>query len=571
MTITRLTEHYSPSLPGFSAFAQRNEWSRAASLKVPRGLCKLKSCKNFRHEANYRVEFSARSTRRALRLVDRVTLNRQARSGHPGSVDSRPCEPGWRDAVRGVRMTPSRHQPTRLQPKGPVRRWNFAWMLLLLAGCMSLSPQQYSAWRMTDTPGPLGAQDEQVTLRPRVAEPGVGTNTPKRSTSPLPGATLPETESESRRSERTMPILPKIEPEGITVPTKVELTVEAPARRPVGGNATYRVTVRNSGDKPVEKIAVHCQFDGTLIFSGSDRKEVVRRIGELLPGESEEVALTLTTNEIGSHCCRFRARSEDSSVTIQSAEKEVCIEFVPRFLDINLVGPTQRTEGSRAEFTFSVVNRSIRALKNLRIGLTYDAALVAKEASQEVEHEAGSLTWKLDELRPMEGVHFQVEYLCRSTAHRACVTGTVTGKDLTDEQAESCLEIVRVPGTLDLRISDAQDPLEIGKPGEYVLTVQNIGLQPAEKVQLELFPPENVKVLSATVKQGETPVPLKLQPDGRKLVFDIVPQLAPNAELTYTIRVEGTKPGLAEMRATLTSSLTQTAVSTAEPTLIVEP
>lgn len=441
-------------------------------------------------------------------------------------------------------------------------------MLLLLAGCMSLSPQPYSALRPPNSPGPLGAQDEQLTLRPRTAEPRRETVIPAPA---FPESSPPESANELSRAGEPLPKLPKIEPESITVPARLELTVQAPERRPVGSQATYRVVVRNAGDQVAEKVAVRCLFDDALVFSGSDRKEVVRRIGELAPGESQEVALTLVTNEIGSHCCRFTAVSDESAGGVSSDEKRICISFVPRLLDIGLVGPTQRTEGSRAEFTLSIVNRSIRALNQLQIALTYDAALVAREATEGAAHEAGSLTWKLATLQPMEGVHFQVEFDCRTTAHRACVMAIVSGQDLTDEQTESCVEIVRIPGTLDLRISDSDDPLEVGKPGEYRLTLQNIGLQPAEKVQLELFPPDNIKLLSATVTQGETPVPLKLQTAGRKLVFDAIPELAPNAELVFTLRVEGTKPGLAELRASLTSSLSQIAISTAEPTLVVEP
>jgi uncharacterized repeat protein (TIGR01451 family) len=518
MTIIRVAKQGRPSFPELPQLRDRNFQSRNKRRRVVGNFPKLKSRKNFGRAVKMRVDLS---------MSFPLPLSK--------------CSTG---------------------------RWHGAWMLVLFAGCMSLSTPQYSAWQMPASPGPLGAQTGRETLRPQSG--GAGTRVESRAPSSGRDSGLSSPSGgEVRPPATALPILPKIIPEDVTVPARLELNVAAPSRRSIGGNATYRVTVKNAGAQMIEKVSLRCVFDDALIFVGSDRNEVERRIGELAAGESKEVALSLTSNDFGSHCCRFRASTDDGTVT--SDEKQVCVEFVPRVLDVSLIGPTQRTEGSRAELTLSLVNRSIRALRGLRVHMTYDAALAAREATEGVEHEAGSLTWKIDELLPMEGVHFQVEFDCRTTAHRACVFAEVTGRDLADETAEACLEIVRVPGTLDLRISDTQDPLEIGSAGEYRITVRNIGLQPAEKVQLELFPPEGIKILSASVKEGENPLPLRLQSEGRKWTFDAVGQLGPNVELVYLVRVEGTRAGLAEMRASLTSSLTQIAVGTAEPTLVVEP
>ncbi|MGE5191738.1 MAG: hypothetical protein ACM3U2_04505, partial [Deltaproteobacteria bacterium] len=364
--------------------------------------------------------------------------------------------------------------------------------------------------------------------------------------------------------------IPRIEPKDVTAARPLELTVTAPTRRAPGGTATYRVTLRNAGDRPQEGLVVHCRFDDALIFSGSDRREVVQRIDRLPAGESKELALSLTSDQIGSHCCRFVVTRDDGGNEVELASRQVCVEFVTRHVEIEIVGPAKRTEGSRAEFNITLNSNSVRKINDAQIVVSFDKALVPREASAEAEKKSGGLIWRLGALQPLEKVQLQVEFECRAQAHRACVFVDVKGANLSGEHEEACLEIVPVPGTLDLRVSDRDDPLETGKTGAYDVSVQNIGLQPARRVAVEAALPENVKFQSATVRSGDTTLNLKFAVDGRRVIFDPVEQLQPNARLVYTFEVEALRAGLAEFRASLTSSLGRTAVIVSEPTSIVE-
>jgi uncharacterized repeat protein (TIGR01451 family) len=468
-------------------------------------------------------------------------------------------------------------------------------LVVVLAGCMTMSPQSSTtAWRTIDSPAPLGAAEDYAARRP------VPPATSRKKT-PRPTAdgalTLPKT-GESADDEvdldgppeivRAVPDLkkdtspkigsgpslesiPKIEPDEVTVGRPLELTVTAPARKAPGGTVTYRVTLRNTGDRPLEGLAVHCQFDDALVFSGSDRREVVRRIERLPAGESKEMALSLTSDKTGSHCCWFMVTRDDAGTDVEMVSRQVCVEFVTRHVEIDVVGPTQRTEGSRAEFNISLANNSLKTINDTQVVVAYDKALLPREASAEAEKKSGTLVWNLGVLHPLEKVQLQVEFECQMQAHRACVFVDVKGTNLNGEREEACLEIVPVPGTLDLRVSDRDDPLETGRTGVYEATVQNIGLQPARGVALEATIPENVRFVSAAVRVGDKLLSLKYAADGNKVVFDAVDQLAPNARLTYTFEVEALRPGLAEFRASLTSALGSTAVTATEPTSILVP
>jgi hypothetical protein len=365
--------------------------------------------------------------------------------------------------------------------------------------------------------------------------------------------------------------LPKIIPDEVTVPQLVDLTVNAPLRRPLGAAATFQLAIRNVGDRPQSDLIVRCRFDDGLMFSGSDKREVVRRLDRLAPGESRDMALTLSSTIAGSHCCWFTVARLENNEEVEIISKQVCIDYVVRHVDIEIVGPSQRTEGSRAEFNVSISNSSAKSIVDAQVVISFDKALIPRELSTGAEQKPGMLLWRLGPLEPSEKVQLQMEFECHSEAHRACLTVEVKGKNNSGDIDEACLEIIPVPGTLDLRISDGADPLEVGQTGTYQVTVENIGLQGARRVALEAIASDNLKIRSGFVRTAGTDVPLQHKLDGNKIVFEVTEQLDPGTHLVYTIEVEGLRPGPAELRASLTSALSSTPVTTAEPTTIVEP
>ncbi len=446
---------------------------------------------------------------------------------------------------------------------------------------------------MFDVPAPLGAGGKYEAQRPVERPPGKDVaGIPPRGPQSLPqekksvpaDADLDEPPTRIRtapdfpkdpfptfESGPTLESLPTIEPEEITVSRPLELTVSAPARRQLGGVATYRVALRNLGDHSQNNLVIRCHFDDDLVFTGSQQREVLHRVASLPASESKELALSLTSSKIGSHCCQFVVTRRDAEKEIELASRQVCVDFVTRHIDIDLIGPTQRTEGSRAEFTITLTNNSHKTIEDVEAVVAFDKALVPREASAEAERRSGSLVWRLGAVHPMEKVQLQVEFECRTQAHRACLAVELRGANLPSEREEACLEIIPITGTLDLRISDRDDPLETGKTEVYEVTVQNIGLQVARRVVVEGTVPENAKFRSAAVRNGDERLPLKYDVDAGKVLFEAVDQLEPNARLTYTFEVETLRAGSCEFRARLTNALGNTAVTASEPTLIVDP
>lgn len=451
------------------------------------------------------------------------------------------------------------------------------WLAVALAGCMTTSPQpRMSAKRPIDLPAPSGSREYAARRPSPIVPPSEDASARKKQSESVPSTRTEEPaaigdEPRTAAPRIPLPSVPKIEPDDVTAGEPLEMTVSAPARKQVGGTATYRIALRNSSDHAEEGLCIRCKFDDELNFSGSEKREVLQRVERLTPGESRELALSLSSEIVGSHCCWFVLARSDDREESEVISRQVCVDFITRQVEIDVVGPTQRTEGSRAEFNIIFSNRSLRTIGDVEAVVSFDKALVPKEASAGAENTAGHLVWRLGALKPLEKVQLQVEFDCRTRANRACVSVEVKGKDLSNELEEACLEIIPVPGTLDLQVGDRDDPLEVGKTGAYEATVHNIGLQPARGIIIEAAIPESVKLRQAHVRDGERVLAVKYREENGKVVFDAVDALGPGARVTFTFEVEALRPGHAEFSARLTSGLSQTPVTAAETTVIVEP
>ncbi|MBI3863045.1 MAG: hypothetical protein HY290_14230 [Planctomycetia bacterium] len=466
------------------------------------------------------------------------------------------------------------------------------WLTIVLAGCTSMTARPNATFRqgagpippaMSQAPPAISSRpatpDQRQALRPAAPEkrtnrppPGESQALPK-SNAPLAAGRDPDEPPQPVVADNRLPkveSLPKIIPDEVTVPQLVELTVDGPSRRPVGAEATFQLAIRNAGDRPQDDLVVRCRFDETLNFEKSEKHEVVRRLDRLAPGDSRSMALTLSSPVAGSHCCWFTVARLEGDEEIEVISRQVCVEYAVRQIEVEITGPSQRTEGSRAEFNVSLSNPSHKSIVDAQVVVSFDKALVPKELSTGAEQRAGTLVWRLGTLEPDETVQLQMEFECKSQAHRACLSVEVKGTNCSGDFDEACLEIVPVRGTLDLRISDESDPLKVGQTGTYRVTVENIGLQAVRRVALEALASPNLRIRSAVVRAAAADLPLRHKLDGNQLLFDAEEQLEPGAHLVYLIEVEALRAGRADLRASLTSALSSTPITTIEPTTIVE-
>ncbi len=344
----------------------------------------------------------------------------------------------------------------------------------------------------------------------------------------------------------------------------LNLEIKGQRQRPVGGTVTFDVVVRNDGTESMDNVLVNVEFEDALVFPGSEEKRLKKNLGQLLPGQSREMRLTLTSNRLGQHECKCFVTADG----IDPIEKTTKVEFIDAKLLVRLVGPARRTVGSRAEFTVKVANTSDQPIDDLQVTLHHDSALTPHVATGGFQKEDHSLRWSLGRLEAGAGVQIQAEFDCRQLSEQACITAEARSKQLSAVAVEDCVTVVAVPGLLDLRVSDLNDPVQVGDEAEFEITVQNLSLQSVSEVQLDVQTSEHLQAGTHVAKLDDREVTLMQTDHDGTLRLTLPNSLPPDATLKITLRAKVLRPGDAELRVVATVGSDGSPVETTEFTSI---
>jgi len=328
----------------------------------------------------------------------------------------------------------------------------------------------------------------------------------------------------------------------------LNLEIKGQRQRPVGGTVTFDVVVRNDGTQTMANVLVNVEFEDALVFPGSEEKRLKKNLGQLLPGQSREMRLTLTSSRLGQHDCKFSATADN----IDPIEKTTKVEFIDAKLLVRLIGPARRTVGSRAEFTVKVANTSDQPIDDLQVTLHHDSALTPHVATGGFQKEEHSLRWSLGRLEAGAGVQVQAEFDCRQLSEQACITVEARSEQLSALAVEECVTVVAVPGLLDLRVSDLNDPVQVGDEVEFEITVQNLGLQSVSEVQLDVQTSEHLQAGRHAAKLDDREVTLTQTDRDGTCRLTLPNSLPPDATLKITLHAKVLRPGDSELRVVAT-------------------
>ena len=387
---------------------------------------------------------------------------------------------------------------------------------------------------------------------------------------PLPDLTPPLPSDPSAESSSPPLTPPATEPPAESSAPPVELKIEQVGTASVNGIARFQVTLRNRSSAPVEQVIVYCEFDQALQFADSPEREVMQRLGTMAPGELKELTLSLNCLQTGKQSCLFSVRSLDAEqFSAELTRQRVELDVRERQIELRMIAPPRRTVGSKAELTLQLINRTSEPMTRPRLKIQYDAALIAREATEGAHPVKGGLDWTLETLAPREELQLQVEFECLTTAHRAQISCDFEVDGQPSEQRECSLEITPVVGHLDLRIQDRDDPLTVGKETTVEISLQNVGLLPCHQIRLELAAPEQVSLGTVKLRRGDSEQAITVKHEERRLVFDPIPVLAPDETVTLLVTVHAEASGVVELIATVQHAAENSTSTMIEPLLII--
>lgn len=313
----------------------------------------------------------------------------------------------------------------------------------------------------------------------------------------------------------------------------VALEVSGPKQVTVGEEAPLVVKVSNNGSGVAMGVFLSEMIpEGLTHPAGS---ELEYEIGDLRPGESREVRLTLNTEKAGRYANTIVARGEGEA----QAESRTELEVIAPALTLELAGGARRYLEKPAKFTLSVANDGTAPAKALEITAQLPNGLEFMEATHYGEYDPQThvVHWSLEQLPA--GQVGSVELTVRPTAEgEQKIVLRATGEPLAKVEKEQVISVEGIATTL-FEVVDVEDPIEANGETSYEIRVVNQGTKGATNVQVVAVLPDGLQAIDA---EG----PSRYQIDGQRVLFDPLERLAPKADTSYRLRVKAVRTG--EMR-----------------------
>lgn len=315
----------------------------------------------------------------------------------------------------------------------------------------------------------------------------------------------------------------------------------------------YVITVRNTGDGVAKNVRIEDTLpDGLTAADG--RNALSQSLGDLGPGQSKEVRLSVRASRTGSFNNVVRAVG-DGGLTAEAS----CTTVVRQpALRVTKTGPELRYIGRTAEYEITVTNTGDTAANQTVLVDPLPPGTQFNTASDGGSLNGGRVTWNLGTIEPGASRRVTVTLTAQQPGS---FTNTATATAVCAEgSAEVTTRVEGIPAIL-LEVIDLDDPIEVGTNTTYEITVTNQGSANGTNIVVEAtLPPEQEFVSGAGATTG--------QAAGQTIRFAPVPVLAPQAKATFRVVVKGVKAGDTRFKVTMKSDQIDSVVQETEATRI---
>jgi uncharacterized repeat protein (TIGR01451 family) len=321
---------------------------------------------------------------------------------------------------------------------------------------------------------------------------------------------------------------------------KLALKLAAPDRVVLGDSATVTLTVSNPGDGPAEHVKIKALLPEGLEHPRGRQFEV--DLGALAPQEQRTLQLVCTARTQGPQRCEAAAAADGGLKAGAVAPVEVVL---PR-IDLAAAGPHLRYLERKAVYVFKATNPGSAPATNVTVQAVVPRGLKVQTATSGGQYDAtaGTVSWFIGDLPPGQSREVSVGVLPVSPGEQR-VRATVTAARGLRNEAEVVTRVDCL-SALQLELADADDPVEVGADTAYEIRVTNAGSKMETNLQVTCTLPERMELRGARCAAG-----CHFRVEGRDVIFEALPRLAPKADVVYRVFVRGTAPGDLRCRARL--------------------
>jgi uncharacterized repeat protein (TIGR01451 family) len=315
---------------------------------------------------------------------------------------------------------------------------------------------------------------------------------------------------------------------------KPKLTIKAAAPKNViaGDPATIMLTVANPGDATAESVKVKAILSEGL--EAAHGQTVEFDLGNLGPNDSRNVFVLCGATTAGEQKCEAIATADPKL----SAEETASIDVLKPVVQLKVTGPGMRYLDRHAVYTFKVTNPGTATANHVNLVNEVPLGFRFCAATDGGRHDfvSRNVTWFLGDLGPETSKEVKLDLVAVNPGEHKNKAIVTAARGLRSE-TEIDTRIEGMPALL-MELVDLDDPLEVGAETSYEIRVTNTGTKTETNLQLTCTVPDRMEFRGAKCAAG-----CKFHVDGKEVIFDALPKLAPRADAFYRIKVRGVAAG----------------------------
>lgn len=317
----------------------------------------------------------------------------------------------------------------------------------------------------------------------------------------------------------------------------------------LGQDITYNLVVKNTGTAAALGVKVTDPVPAGLTHS-SGKGEMTFDVGDLAPGQSKPLAVTLRAQQRGKVCNTATATSSNAG----KVSDDACTVVLVPGLKVEKTGTKEQILGRNADYEITVSNTGDTTLQNVTVSDTtpVETAIVAAPGATISGNKA---TWTIASLAPGAKATQTIK-LTSKTAGNHCNTVAASSGSLNDS-AKACT-LWKGIAAVALEVVDDPDPIQVGESTTYTIKVTNQGFADVHNVKIAATFGE--QVLPVSTPQGTV--------SGKTASFPVVATLGAKQAVTYTVVVKGASVGDSRNKITLTADELKTPVEEEESTTV---
>ena len=332
---------------------------------------------------------------------------------------------------------------------------------------------------------------------------------------------------------------------------KLAVKANAPKSVMIGETTEFEFVVTNPGDHPAEKARITVTLDGGLESARGNKLSY--ELGNIQPGATRCLKVPCVAKAGGEQRCEAVV---DGDGGLKAADAATITVTQPK-LDLEVQGPKLRYLERKAVYTFKVTNPGDAPAGNVFVSEVLPAGFkfVAADGGGQHDPSTRQVKWYVGDLGPGQSKEIKLELMAVNAGdhmHKVMAAGSRGVR----AERELATKVEGLSAIL-MELVDVDDPVEVGSETAYEIRITNTGSKVETEIKLLCSVPPQFEVKTA---QG----PVKFQQEGSEVVFDVLPQLAPRADVTYKVMVKAKTKGDARFKAQLTTS------SLVEPVVKVE-